>query len=187
MILKKTNAVLGILSSIAVVVHMVYNCFSYLTFYYNPTLKLATSLPLMVLVCAHAICGMSSVFLLCDGTRLDLYPQKNRKTIIQRISAALIFPLLIVHLKTFEALKSCAENSIWIGFAMLLVLQLLFYVDITVHTSISFSKALITIGFFVDEKKVKLTDKIVWCMMTILLLITSFAVVKGQLSMFVHI
>ena len=47
MILKKTNAVLGILSSIAVVVHMVYNCFSYLTFYYNPTLKLATSLPLL--------------------------------------------------------------------------------------------------------------------------------------------
>ena len=98
MILKKTNAVLGLLSSIAVVVHMVYNCFSYFTFYYNPALKLATSVPLMVLVCAHAICGMCSVFLLGDGTRLDLYPQKNRKTIIQRISAALIFPLLIVHL-----------------------------------------------------------------------------------------
>ena len=187
MILKKTNAVLGLLSSIAVVVHMVYNCFAYLTFYYNPTLKLATSVPLMVLVCAHAICGMSSVFLLGDGTRLDLYPQKNRKTIIQRISAALIFPLLIVHLKTFEALKSCAENGIWIGFAMLLVLQLLFYVIITVHMSISISKACITLGLLVDEKKVRLTDRIVWCVMTALLLVTSFAVVRGQLSMFVHI
>lgn len=187
MILKKINAVLGLLSSFALVVHMLYNCFSYLTFYYNPTLKLATAMPLVVLMCAHAICGMCSVFLLGDGTRLDIYPQKNRKTIIQRISAALIFPLLIVHLKTFEALKSCAESGIWIGFAMLLVLQLLFYVVITVHTSISLSKACITLGLLVDEKKVRLADRIVWCVMTAMLLITTFAVIKGQLSMFLHI
>ena len=187
MILKKTNAILGLLSSIALVVHMVYNCFSYLTYYYNPTLKLVTSMPLMVLMCAHAICGMCSVFLLGDGTRLDLYSQKNRKTIIQRISAALIFPLLIVHLKTFEAMKDSAESGIWILFVMLMVLQLLFYVVITVHTSISFSKACITLGLLVDEKIVRLTDRIVWYVMTALLLITSFAVVKGQLSMFVHI
>ena len=114
MILKKSNAVLGLLSSIAVVVHMAYNCFCFLTFYYNPALKLVTSVPLMVLMCAHAICGMCAVFLLGDGTRLDLYPQKNKKTIIQRISAALIFPLLIVHLKTFEAMKSLSESGIWI-------------------------------------------------------------------------
>ena len=187
MILKKTNAVLGLLSSLAVVVHMGYNCFAYLTFYYNPTLKLITSVPLMVLVCAHAICGMCSVFLLGDGTRLDLYPQKNRKTIMQRISAALIFPLLIVHIRTFDAMKSCAENSIWIGFATLLILQLLFYVVITVHTSVSFSKACITLGLLTDEKKVRLTDRIVLCVMMVLLTVTSFAVVKGQLSMFVHI
>lgn len=187
MILKKTNAVLGLLSSIAVVVHMAYNCFCYLTFYYNPALKLVTSVPLMVLMCGHAICGMCAVFLLGDGTRLDLYPQKNRKTIIQRISAALIFPLLIVHLKTFEAMKSLSENGIWIGFALLMVLQLLFYVVITVHTSISFSKACITLGLLVDEKKVRLTDRIVALVMTALLLVTSFAVVKGELSMFVHI
>ena len=168
MILKKTNAVLGLLSSIAVVVHMAYNCFCYLTFYYNPALKLVTSVPLMVLMCGHAICGMCAVFLLGDGTRLDLYPQKNRKTIIQRVSAALIFPLLIVHLKTFEAMKSLSESGIWIGFALLMVLQLLFYVVITVHTSISFSKACITLGLLVDEKKVRLTDRIVALVMTAL-------------------
>ncbi|MBQ4487370.1 MAG: hypothetical protein II936_10245 [Oscillospiraceae bacterium] len=166
---------------------MAYNCFCYLTFYYNPALKLVTSVPLMVLMCGHAICGMCAVFLLGDGTRLDLYPQKNRKTIIQRISAALIFPLLIVHLKTFEAMKSLSESGIWIGFALLMVLQLLFYVVITVHTSISFSKACITLGLLVDEKKVRLTDRIVALVMTALLLVTSFAVVKGELSMFVHI
>ena len=187
MILKKSNAVLGLLSSIAVVVHMAYNCFCFLTFYYNPALKLVTSVPLMVLMCGHAICGMCAVFLLGDGTRLDLYPQKNKKTIIQRISAALIFPLLIVHLKTFEAMKSLSESGIWIGFALLMVLQLLFYVVITVHTSVSFSKACITLGLLVDEKKVRLTDRIVTLVMTALLLVTSFAVVKGELTMFVHI
>ncbi len=166
---------------------MAYNCFCFLTFYYNPALKLVTSVPLMVLMCAHAICGMCAVFLLGDGTRLDLYPQKNKKTIIQRISAALIFPLLIVHLKTFEAMKSLSESGIWIGFALLMVLQLLFYVVITVHTSVSFSKACITLGLLVDEKKVRLTDRIVTLVMTALLLVTSFAVVKGELTMFVHI
>ena len=166
---------------------MAYNCFCFLTFYYNPALKLVTSVPLMVLMCAHAICGMCAVFLLGDGTRLDLYPQKNKKTIIQRISAALIFPLLIVHLKTFEAMKSLSESGIWIGFALLMVLQLLFYVVITVHTSVSFSKACITLGLLVDEKKVRLTDRIVAFVMTALLLVTSFAVVKGELTMFVHI
>lgn len=187
MILKKTNAVLGLLSSLAVVVHMVYNCFSYLTFYYNPALKLATSVPLMVLVCAHAVCGMCSVFLQGDGTRLNLYPQKNKKTIIQRVSAALIFPLLIVHINTFEAMRGLSEKGMWIVFALLMIVQLLFYVVITVHTSISFSKACITLGLLIDEKKVKLTDRIVWCLMTALLLATSFAVVKGQLAMFAHI
>ena len=69
---------------------------------------------------------------------------------------------------------------------MLLVLQLLFYVVITVHTFISFSKACITLGFLTDEKKVILTDRIVWCVMTFLLLLTSVAVVKGELLLFVY-
>ena len=82
--LKKINAVLAILSTVALFVHIAYTDFAYLTMYYNPFLKLLTSLPFMILTCLHAVCGMTSVFLQADGTRLDLYPEQNKKTIVQR-------------------------------------------------------------------------------------------------------
>ena len=55
MLLKKTNAALGLLSIVAMLVHIGYTVFAYLAFYYNPTLKLLTAIPFMVLACLHAI------------------------------------------------------------------------------------------------------------------------------------
>ena len=185
MLLKKTNAVLGLLSSIALLLHMWYNCFAYLTFYYNPNLTKWTSLPFIILTCGHAVCGMCSVFLMGDGTRLDLYPAKNRKTILQRVSAALIFPLLIVHMKTFDALKVNAESGRWWMFALMLILQLIFYAVVTLHTAVSFSKACITLGMIADEKKLKILERIVWCVFGISFLAVSIGVTRGELLMFI--
>ena len=71
--LKKINAALGLLSIAAMLLHIGYTVFAYLAFYYNPTLKLLTAIPFMALACLHAVCGMLTVFLQADGTRLDLY------------------------------------------------------------------------------------------------------------------
>ena len=87
--LKKINAALGLLSIVAMLLHIGYTVFAYLAFYYNPTLKLLTAIPFMVLACLHAVCGMLAVFIQADGTRLDLYPKQNLRTILQRASAAL--------------------------------------------------------------------------------------------------
>lgn len=163
---------------------MGYNFIAYLTFYYNPVLKYVTALPFIVLVCAHAVCGMCSVFLMGDGTRLDLYRKKNKNTIIQRVSAALIFPLLIIHIKTFELLSQSAKNGNWWLFWGLIVVQILFFAVVTVHTSLSFSKACITLGMISDEKKLALVDKIVWCIYGTVFVAVSVAVVRGQLIMF---
>ena len=75
--LKKINAALGLLSIVAMLLHIGYTVFAYLAFYYNPTLKLLMAVPFMVLACLHAVCGMLVVFLQSDGTRLDLYPRQN--------------------------------------------------------------------------------------------------------------
>ncbi|MEE0027653.1 MAG: hypothetical protein U0J70_08685, partial [Atopobiaceae bacterium] len=75
--LRKASAALGLLSAVLLLVHIVYNVFCYLTFYYNPVLKTVFSLPVIVVVCAHAVLGMLTVFLSSDGTRLDLYPKQN--------------------------------------------------------------------------------------------------------------
>ena len=154
--LKKTNAVLAILSMIALMVHIGYTVFAYLTFYYNPLLKIWTAVPFMVLTCLHAVCGMSSVFLQADGTRLDRYPKQNRRTILQRITAALIFPLLILHINTFALLSSSAEKGQWACFALLLISQPLFYGTVLTHIAVSVSRALITLGWLTSPEKQKI-------------------------------
>ena len=111
MTIKKINAFIALITSLALFVHIGYSAFAYLTFYYNTTLKVVTAIPFMVCTCIHAILGMCAVFLTGDGTRLDAYPKLNARTLIQRITAALIFPMLILHLNTFRLLKNTATNG----------------------------------------------------------------------------
>ena len=185
--LKKINAVLGLLSSLALLIHMAYSAFAYLTFYYNPRLKTLTALPFIILVCAHAICGMCAVFLHGDGTRLDAYPRYNRTTLIQRISAALIFPLLIVHLNNFTWMKNSAAKGQWAFFWLLVLLQLLFFGVVGAHISTSFSKGLITLGLLSDRKKQKTLDRICTILCVLIFLTAAIFVLRGELSMFLKV
>ena len=182
--LKKFNAIVAILATITLVIHIGYNIFAYLTFYYNPMLKYLTAIPFMVLACIHAVCGMCVVFLQGDGTRLDIYQKQNRVTIIQRISAAMIFPLLILHLQTFGLLKSMSEKGQWFVFALLIILQILFFLTVAVHIAVSFSKAFITLGVLQDRKKQQLMDKIVYVLSALLFIFATIIVVRTQLMMF---
>jgi hypothetical protein len=182
--LKKVNAVLSLLSALLLLVHMGYNAYAYLTFTYNPMLKALTALPFVVCVCGHAVCGMCSVFLLGDGTRLDVYQELNRRTIVQRVSAALIFPLLIVHLKTFDLLTLSAEAGSWLGFVLLVLQQLGFYVVVVVHMASSLTRALITLGVLGDRQMQRKLDRVVYAVSAIGLLLAAFVIVRTQLAMF---
>ena len=185
MILKKINAVTAILSALALFVHMGYNAYLYYTLLYNPVLSSITSISVMVLVCIHAVCGMCSVFLMGDGTRADSYGRQNKGVILQRVSAALIFPLLIVHIKTFDLLKKCADNSQWVLFGLLIFIQILFYVVVLVHTATSFSKAFITLGILGDSNKKRIIDRIVYVVCVVVFLIMMVTVVRGELLVMV--
>ena len=184
--LKRINAILSLITIITLLQHIGYNAFSYLTFYYNPSLKLWMSMPFMVLTCLHAVCGMGAVCLQADGTRLDLYPRKNLGTIIQRLSAALIFPLLLLHLNTFELLGACAEGGKWLFFGLLVFSQPLFYGVVLAHMAVSLSRALITLGWLKSLEKKKRIDRIVYAVCLIAFAVSVFSVIKGQLAMFVH-
>ena len=182
--LKKVNAVLSLLTFLAMFLHMGYSTFSYLTLYYNPALTKAFSIPLMVLTCLHAVAGMCSVFLSSDGTRAGTYPKKNSRTVIQRITAALIFPLLFLHINTFGLLKTTSASGQYILFALLIAAQVLFYIVIVTHAMVSFSNALISLGLLISAKAQRTVDKIVYVVCTVMLVVTSFAVIKGQIIMF---
>lgn len=182
--LKKLNAVLALLSTLALLMHVGYNWYAYLTMYYNPTLKMVFTTPFLLCVCLHAVLGMCSVFLLGDGTRLDLYQRPNRRTVMQRIAAALIFPLLIVHMKTFSLLESTAKSGAWLLFALVMLVQIAFYAVIAVHTVTSFSRALITLGLLTSRETQRRIDRIVAMLCAVVLLCATYAVVAGELSIF---
>ena len=182
--LKKINAALGLLSIAAMLVHIGYTVFAYLTFYYNPALKLLTAIPFMVLVCLHAVCGMTSVFLQSDGTRLDLYPGQNTKTILQRVSAALMFPLLILHINTFRLLQSSAEAGQWIWFALLMISQPLFYGTVLTHIAVSLTRAFVTLGWLTSRDRQKVIDRVVYVLCAVAFAVSTFVVVRTELAMF---
>ena len=174
------------LSILLMLAHVVYSVFAYLTMYYNPQLEYIMAIPFIVLVCLHAVCGMASVFLQADGTRMDLYPGKNMRTILQRVSAALIFPLLILHLYTFSLMKSSAESGNP-GFIVLLILaELLFFACVITHVVVSLTKGLITLGLLSSQKVQKMIDRILYVAGAVVFFVSAFAVIRGQAAMFLH-
>ena len=184
--LKKINAALGLLSIAAMLLHIGYTVFAYLAFYYNPTLKLLTAIPFMVLACLHAVCGMLTLFLQSDGTRLELYPKQNARTILQRVSAALMLPLLILHINTFGLLQSSAEARQWIWFALLMLSQPLFYGTVLTHIAVSVTRGLITLGWLSSTEKQKVIDRVVYILCALAFVVSTFVVVRTELAMFLY-
>jgi len=184
--LKKINAALGLLSIAAMLLHIGYTVFAYLAFYYNPTLKLLTAIPFMVLACLHAVCGMLTLFIQSDGTRLDLYPRQNARTILQRASAALMLPLLILHINTFGLLQSSAGAGQWIWFALLMLSQPLFYGVVQTHIAVSVTRGLITLGWLSSTEKQKVIDRVVYILCALAFAVSTFVVVRTELAMFLY-
>lgn len=182
--IRKINAALGLFSIVAILVHIGYTVFAYLAFYYNPTLKVLTAAPFMAATCLHAVCGMGTVFLQSDGTRLDLYPKQNVRTIVQRMTAALIFPLLILHINTYSMLRTSAEAGQWFFFALLMLSQPVFYAVTLAHVATSLTRGMITLGWLSDREKQKRIDRVVYVVCVVLFAVALWAVVKGQLAMF---
>jgi hypothetical protein len=182
--IKKINAAAALFTAVLLIIHVLYCCYEYIAMYYNETLKTVTALPFMIMTCLHAVMGMLSVFLLSDGTRADLYPRLNRATVIQRTTAALVFPLLILHLKTFEILKNLSSQGQGFKLYAVMASQVLFYAVIMTHTAVSISRALVTLGIIKSNEKRKKTDRIVFIFFAALFIFASFFILKGEAGLF---
>ena len=184
--LKKANAILGLLSIVFMVIHIGYSVFCYLTMYYNETLKAHIAAPLIVLMCLHAICGMLTLFFQSDGSSMNMYPKKNMGTIIQRVCAALIFPLLILHLFTFNIMKSAAKSgNMWVIYLMFVV-EILFFACVIAHVSISLSKGLVTLGLLTSPTAQKRLDILMYILGAVVYVIAVVAIIRGQIGMFLY-
>ena len=169
---------------VALLLHIGYSIYTYAAFYYNPFLTRLFSDLMITLACLHAVLGMSIVFLMGDGTSLAQYPRKNLHTVIQRLSAPLFFPLLMLHIRTFDLLRSIAEKGRWFGWSVIIAVEVLFFADILAHTAVSLSRALITLGWLSSrEKQIKL-DRIIYICAILLFAAAVVSVIRGQIIMF---
>ena len=184
--LKRTNAVLGLLTVILLFIHTGFNVFCYMTMFYDPVLKSIFSLPLIVVFCLHAVLGMSLVFMNSDGTGLVLYPGYNKYTIAQRISAALLFPVLLIHLRTFAFMGTSAEAGNAVVIIILIIVEVLFFGTVFTHISVSFSRALITLGLLSSREKQRRIDKAMIIICAVFFIVSVIAVVRTQLIMFMR-
>lgn len=182
--LRKINAVLGLLSAAALLAHVGYTVYAYLAFYYNPALKLWTAIPFIVLACLHAICAMAALFLQTDGMSLPLYSKQNRGTVLQRLSAVLILPLLILHLNTFDLLRAGAAAGKWLCFALLMLSQPLFYAAVLAHVAASLSRALVTLGWLSSRDTKRKLDRALYILAAVILAAATIAVCRTELAMF---
>lgn len=184
--LKKLNAALSLLSVLLLLAHLGYSVYAYLTFDYDPIITRILAHATRSAVCLHAVLGMCLVFLMGDGTRLGTYPKQNLRTVLQRVSAALLFPLLLPHVQNIALLQSAAESGRMFRFAALIVLEVLFFADLILHIVTSFSRALITLGWLRRPETQKALDRAAWVVGAIAFLLAAFSVVRTQLVMFLH-
>lgn len=181
--LKKINAILALLAIVSLLAHMSYNVFCYATMYYNPFLKQIFAYPPLIIICLHAVLGLSLLVVPTDGIAVDPYPDLNRATIIQRISAILIFPTLIVHLNTFSILEATAASQ-RVAFFIVIFIEIFFFAIVLAHVATSFTRALITLGWLTSMETKQKIDRVVYIIMAVVFVISVIIIVRGQLAIF---
>ena len=183
--LKKANAVLGLMSVLCLLVHILYNSIAHIVNYNNPLLAALTAFPFVVMVCIHAVLGMCAVFLMGDGTRLDLYTKMNTRTVVQRVSAALIFPLLIIHLKTHDIMMAAIKTGSTGLLVLIIMSHILFFAAVLLHIVPSVSKGMITLGLITTEKQQKNIDRFCVILGAILFVFMVLTQVRGLVGWFI--
>ncbi|MBQ9673580.1 MAG: hypothetical protein IJV39_03030 [Ruminococcus sp.] len=178
--IKKWNARLSLLAVFAILFHTGYQTFAYITFYYNPILSAVSGYTLAGVIVLHAILSVISVFALHDS-KTTAYKKLNIKTVLQRISAAVMLLLLPLHIFSFVLLQGSAGSM---GYYLIEACQILFYASLYCHVAMSFTNALITLGWLEDIKKKRIIDRILLGVCTVMFLITSLTITSTHLKIF---
>ena len=171
--MKKINAILTLLSIAALVIHAGYQTVSYAVLYYNPVISKVLGFMIVIPVVCHILLSVISVLILHDSKTVS-YCRRNAAILVQRICAVLLLCLFPVHTHTFELFQAHPDGFIFI---LIKVAEVLFYVALFAHISVSFSRALITLGKLKTIESKKRLDHIVWCVCGVLFIVVNWFVV----------
>ena len=180
---KKINAVLGLVLTTVFLIHIIYEIFAFLTFYYNPATTKAIAYSTMCIAILHILFSAFIIFISHDKGMGMKYLRLNIRTLLQRISAIAIAVIMVLHINTFSILKESSAKNMFL-FAAVIILQVLFYAVVLFHISVSLSNALITLGILSSDRFRKRLDVIVSTVCILLFIAASVIVVRTQLIMF---
>ena len=152
--LKKANAILALITTAVLIAHIGYNLIAYICYYYNPVLSLISGATLSGLFIMHGILAVIILIHSHDSFRIE-YKSLNKRTVFQRITAAVIMVLLPLHALGFVLLSKSAGSVFYI---LLEAQRFVFYLAVLIHAALSFSNALVTLGLLADIKKKKILD-----------------------------
>ena len=180
--IKKINAALGLFAICLLIAHVAYELWSYIKFYYNPVMTKVFGFATAGVCVLHVILSAVIVFKMHDGSRLRTYPKVNIRTILQRASGCGILVCLPVHIFTGGLIAGHAGGP---GLLTLLIaVQLLFWVMVFTHISVSFTRALITLGAVQSRRAQRIIDVIVWCVCGAGFIAASLVVIRVQMYLF---
>ena len=180
--IKKANAVVALVLIALLILHLAYEVWSYLRFYYNPVLTAWIGYGFVAATGLHVVLSIVSLVRGHDGSRLSVYPKENRRTIVQRLSAVCILALLFFHIKTGDWIAGHVGG--FPLFVVLIILQLLFWLMVFLHIATSFSRALITLGLLSGRRAQRAVDVAVSILCAAAAVIAAMIVIRTQLFLF---
>ena len=163
MTLKKWNARLALLTTLALFIHAGLMTVAFAIRYYNPVAFGITGSIVGTLFLCHVVLSVIAVFRLHDTSRIA-YERMNIGTILQRDCALIMFLLLPLHMKTFTLQQSFPSGVMHV---LIIIGQIVFYAALFTHVSLSFPRALITLGWI---KRIEVKKRIDCIMGTICVL-----------------
>ena len=178
--IKKWNARLSLLTLALLLIHEVYQLYTYIAFYYNPTLTAVTGFAAAGCFVLHGILSAACVFALHDSKTVA-YKKLNIRTVLQRISAVMIIMLLPLHIFSFILLQASVGSG-W--FVVIEAVQIIYYAALSCHIALSFSNAFITLGLLSDIKKKRITDIVVLIICALLFIAASVIITMIHTQIF---
>ena len=179
---KKINAVLGLLAIGLLFTHVIYEIYSYFTFYYNPMVTVIIAYGFVTIMMLHAVISMTMLGVIHDGNSITKYPGENIRTILQRASVGGLLLLLPFHIKTGDWITKKFGGFGF--FVVLVILGVLFWAFTFIHIGASFTRALITLGIIKSNKAKNILDWIIWIICGILFVLSVFVIIKTQVALF---
>lgn len=174
--LKKINAILGLTIIAALVCHVGTMTYSLITYWYDLTLCKFFAHAAVTLMILHILTSLCIFFFFHDGSSAH-YLSMNKRTIIQRITAILM--IILVHFHIFAYSHMATGETLSQGQAIFRCFtECIFIISAFVHTSVSFSKALTTLGVINSSNAAKIIDKVVYTVCTVAALAALYAVLR---------